>query len=95
LLADTCVSITTDGRPHLGAAIGLFILHYVTCKISTWLQQLQSFAITEPHVAYLAFTHGLISKWLFISRTLPNVVELFQPLEECIWYTFISAVTDH
>ena len=83
-----------------GAAIGStnYITQYVSCKISTWvhdLQLLSSFAVTQPHAAYSAFTHGLISKWLFIARTIPNVDDLFQPLEECIRHTFIPAVTRH
>jgi len=56
---------------------------------------LPSFATSQPHVAYAAFTHGLISKWLFIARTIPDVENLFQPLEECIRNIFIPAVTGH
>jgi len=72
LFDNTCVNITTNGRPHLGAAIGssTYISQYVSGKISTWIQELHllsSFAVTQPHAAYSAFTHGLISKWLFIA----------------------------
>ena len=98
LFANTCVNVTTDGRPHLGAAIGSssYIAQYVSSKISIWVQELHllsSFANTQPHAAYSAFTHGLISKWLFIARTIPDVDDLFQPLEECIRHTFIPPVT--
>ena len=75
-----------------------YITQYVSSKISTWVQELHllsSFAITQPHAAYSAITHGLISKWLFIARTIPDVDDLFQPLEECIRHTFIPAVTGH
>ena len=73
LFANTCVNITADGRPYLGAAIGStnYITQYVSCKISTCvhdLQLLSSFAVTQPHAAYSAFTHGLISKWLYCSH---------------------------
>jgi len=100
IFADTCVNVTTDGRPHLGAAIGstAYISQYVSSKVTGWIQELQSlssFAITQPHAAYSAFTHGLVSKWLFIARTIPNIDDLFQPLEECIRHTFIPAVTGH
>jgi len=37
------------------------------------LKLLSSFAITQSHAAYSAFTHGLVSKWLFTGRTVPNV----------------------
>jgi len=60
---------------------------------------LSSFAITQPHAAYSVFTHGLVSKWLFIAHAIPNIEDLFQPLfqplEECIRHTFIPAVTGH
>jgi len=56
---------------------------------------LSSFAITKSHTAYLAFTHGLVSKWLFTGRTIPNVDDLFWPLEDFIRYSFIPAVTGH
>jgi len=81
LFANTCVNATTDERPHLRTAIGslTYINQYVTSKISTWVQELQllsSFAITQSHAAYSAFTHGLISIWLFITYTIPNVADL-------------------
>ena len=100
LFANTCVNITTDGRPHLGAAIvsTAFVAQYVSNKITTWISELKllsSFAITQPHADYSAFTHGLVSKWLFVARTIPNVDDLVHPLEDCIRHSFISAVTGH
>ena len=100
LFANTCVNVTTDGRPHLGAAIGstAFVAQYVSNKITTWISELKllsSFAITQPHAAYSAFTHGLVSNWLFVARTIPNVDDLFHPLEDCVRHSFIPAVTGH
>ena len=100
LFSNTCVNVTKDGRPHLGAAIGstAFVAQYVSNKITTWISELKllsSFAITQPHAAYSAFTHGLVSKWLFVARTIPNVDDLFHPLEDCIRHSFIPAVTGH
>ena len=67
LFANTCVNVTTDGWPHLGAAIGstAFVAQYISNKITTWIRELKllsSFAITQPHAAYSAFTPGLVSK---------------------------------
>jgi len=64
LFVNTCVNVTTDGRHHLGAAIGstAYVSQYVSCKINGWVQELQllsSFAITQPHTAYSAFTHDM------------------------------------
>jgi len=48
--------VATDGRPHLGAAIGstAYVSQYVSSKINGWVQELQllsSVAITQPHAA--------------------------------------------
>jgi len=47
------------------------------------------------NAAYSVFTHGLITKWLFIAQTIPDVDDVFEPLEDCIQHTFIPAVTGH
>ena len=62
----TGVSITTEGRRHLGAALGTrsFVVRYVQEKVSEWvkeLEQISSFAISQPHAAHATFTHGLTS----------------------------------
>ena len=59
------------------------------------LQLLFLFAVTQPHAAYSASNHGLISLWLFIVRTIPDIDYLFNPLEKCIQYTFNPAVSGH
>ena len=48
--------------------------------------------MTHPHVAYYAFTHGLIGKWTYFLRTLPNISDLLQPLETTILKEFIPAI---
>ena len=79
------IAITKEGRRYLGGAIGTrtFVETYAKAKITEWTQevdQLSSIAVSQPHAAYTAFTHGLVDKWTFLSRTIPNV-ELFTPLE--------------
>ena len=51
--------------------------------------------VTQPHAAYSPFIHRLINKWLFITQTISDIVNLFKSLEECIQCTFIPAVTGH
>ena len=80
------IAITKEGGRYLGGAIGTrtFVETYPKAKITEWPQevnQLSSIAVSQPHVAYTAFTHGLVNKWTFLSRTIPNVEELFTPLE--------------
>ena len=85
----TEVAITTEGRKLLGAAIGTdsFVDNYIQLKVSEWtleVEQLSNIATTQPHAAYSAFTHGLISKWTYLARTVPNVETHMKPLEEAI-----------
>ena len=95
---NTNVKITTEGKSHLGAALGTeaFVREFVNNKVQQWVEEVQhlsSIANTQPHAAYSAFTHGLSSKWTYILRTIPNVEELFQPLEDTIRMHFIPALT--
>ena len=66
-LKDSGVSITTEGKRHLGAAIGTpqFISSYIQHKVTNWVNEvehLSAIATTQPHAAYAAFTHGLKHK---------------------------------
>ena len=48
---------------------------------------------TQPQAAYAVLTHGLMSKWLYVARTIPSSSDLFQPLEEAICHWFLPALT--
>ena len=91
--------IDHQGRQrHLGAAIGndAFKEEYVREKVATWaeeLERLTRIAESQPHAAYAAFTHGLASKWTFLARTVPDVSNLFQPLEDAIRQRFLPVLT--
>ena len=98
LFADTDVNITTEGKRHLGAAIGTrdFIESYVAGKVKKWVEeihQLSEIAQTQPHAAYCAYTHGLSSRWTYLSRTIPDISTLLQPLEDAIHQHLIPALT--
>ena len=91
-------NITTDGKSHLGGALGTpdFTKSYVLQKVDLWLQDLNNpvaCALTQPHAAYTAFTHGMTSKWLYVMRTIPNIGHLLQPLEDIICQKLIPALT--
>ena len=67
---DKC--ITSDGRPHLGAPVGTteYVEKFTMDKIDCWISEidkLSSVTISQPHAAYTSFTHGLISRWLYVS----------------------------
>ena len=57
------------------------------------MERLSSIAITQPHAAFAAFTHGLTSRWTYLARTTPNIEELIKPLEETIRKVFLPNLT--
>ena len=98
LFEDTQVNVTSEGRPHLGAAIGTesYINSYVKQKVEQWsveLERLALVATTQPHSAFAAFTHGFTSKWTHLARTIPNISHLLQPLEDIISTRLIPALS--
>ena len=48
---------------------------------------------SQPHAAYAAFVHGLSRRWTFLSRTIPGISNLLQPLENAIHQVFIPSLT--
>ena len=83
----TQVVVTKGGKEYLGLAIRkqTFIERYVQQKVTTWVDELKclsSVAITQPHAAFAAFTHGLGSRWTYLARTTPNIENLIKPLKE-------------
>ena len=98
LFQGTEVQITSSGKRHLGAAIGsrTFIEEYVMSKVQKWndeIETLANIAVTQPHAAYSAYIHGLSSHWTFLTRTIPNIADLLQPLEDAIQHKLIPALT--
>ena len=92
------VAITKEGRRYLGGAIGtrMFVETYAREKVLEWTQEIErlsSITTSQPHAAYTAFTHGLVNKWTFLSRTIPDAEELFKPLEEMIRTRLIPTLT--
>ena len=98
IFADSGVQITSEGRRHLGAALGTksFTDAFVSKKVQDWVQEidtLSSIAQSQPHAAFAALTHGLISKWNFLQRSMPDIGDLFQPLEDAIRFNLLPALT--
>ena len=97
IFAGCGVNITVEGKRHLGAAIGSrsFVKQYIVEKVNYWVscvRRLSQIARVQPHVAYSAFTHGLIGKWTYFLCTVPEISDLLKPLE-AIAGEFIPAVT--
>ena len=65
IFSDIRVSITSQGRPHPGAALGSheFVVQYVSNKVRHWEEELlllTDVAKSQPHAAYMAFTHCFV-----------------------------------
>ena len=85
LFGQSGVNITMSGRKHLGAALGdtEFCHKFVESKVIEWKEELDilcTVARRHPHAAYAAVTHGLISRWQYSMRTIPNISTLLEPL---------------
>lgn len=94
LFQDSGISITVDGKRHLGGALDLpsFVATYVREKVSTWAKELDllsDISITHRHAAYAAFTHGFIGKWNYLMRCIPNIQTCLAPLETIIQTRFL------
>ena len=94
---DSHVNITAEGRPHLGAALGTqsYVSQFVNTKVQQWcneLKTLSSIASTQPHAAFAPFTHGVSSKWTHLSRTIPSISHLLQPLKNILRHQHIPAL---
>ncbi len=76
--ACTTVNVTSEGRPYLGAALGTedYMQSFVANKVQGWADELELLSIiaqSQPHAAHAAFTHGMTSKWSYLTRTMPNL----------------------
>jgi hypothetical protein len=64
--------------------------------ISEWtsqLDRLNTVAETQPHFAYAALTHGVLSKLTYFFRTTSDVSKFIDPLEEFLKVKLIPTLT--
>ena len=95
---ETGVEITSVGSRYLGGAVGKksFLEKFVQEKVSSWtmdIEQLSTFAKTQPHAAFAAFTHGLCHCWTYLTRVMPIEDHLLEPIEKSIREKFLPALT--
>ena len=94
----TNINVSSSGQPYLGAALGTaaYTDQFVAEKVAHWSDEmslLATIATTQPYAAYAAFTHGLLSKWSYLSHTLPSLSNHLQHLEKVIRSEFIPTLT--
>jgi len=73
-----------------------YVEKFTEDKIDCWISEIDKLSmigISQPHAAYASFTHGLISRWLYASRTVPDMSSSFHPLEKALLTKFIPALT--
>ena len=97
MLAGTGVNIISEGRKHLGAAMGSrsYLEHYMGGKVEDWVGEvtrLEEFARSQPQASYAAFTFGLRHRWTYFMRTLLDIETLLQPLERAILDALIPSL---
>ena len=98
---DTAINVTTEGHKHqLGAVVGstAFLNEYITNKVTSWTEEiakLAEFALSQPQACYAVFTFGLKHRWTYFLRTLPDIQDLLEPLENAISNVLIPAITEH
>ncbi len=97
LFEGTNIHITTGGTRHLilGAAIGSKESRndFVVKKVNAWVKEIETMADianTQPHSALV---HGGLSRRSFIARTMPDIQDLMQPLEDVIHQRLLPAIT--
>ena len=100
LFADTNIQITARGQRHLGAVLGSreFAEEYVAVKLQSWVSEvsaLAGIANSRPHAAYSAFTHGLIGRWVYLMRTVPDISSFLKPLEDAIRLQLLPSISRH
>ena len=98
--ADTGVQITTNGVKHLGAPLGdrNFTTEFVSQQVLNWTKELSllsEMASSQPHLAYSALAQGMMGKWVYLSRTVHGIADLFEPLEALLKDKFIPIITGH
>ncbi len=95
---DAGIKITTSGVRHLGAPLGNreFIEKSVSEQVTEWMKELAELtkiASAQPHLAFCAFTQGVINRWTYLARTVKGVGNALQPLEDAIKKSFLPALT--
>ena len=87
------MNITSNGRPYLGTE---FTQAFVSNKAQEWTSEVETLATIahcQPHAAYAAFSHGLMNKWIYASRSMRGIGQLLQPLENAIRTKLLPALS--
>ena len=95
---DTSIQVTTQGRRHLGAALGTsqFRNEYIMEKKNKWVEELHllsEIAKIEQQAVYTCVLSGYKHKFNYYMRTIPGIGKLLRKVDEVIPTEFIPAIT--
>ena len=64
-------------------------------KVQSWVSALAGIANSHPHAAYSAFTHGLIVRWVYLMRVVPDISSFLKPREDAIRMQLLPSISGH
>ena len=96
IFASSGVQIITEGRRHLGEALGssTFKNEYVDKKVNKWVDEMKALsevAKIEPHAAYTSFMHGMKHRFTYLMTTVTDISKTPVALENEIRSNFIKS----
>ena len=85
--AGSGVNMTTEGKRYLGAPLGTTSSKEsaIAAKVNQWVKeidQLAEIAHSQPQSAYCALTNGLMSRWNYLMRIVPDLGDKLKPIEQ-------------
>ena len=89
LFGDTGIQVTAEGARHLGASLGssTFKESFVSAAVDKWCKELENLiciAKIHPHLAFSNFVRSFKFRWAYLQRTVPDIGDLFEPIENMI-----------
>ena len=73
-----------------------YVSDFLSEKVERWTEEIDmvsKIANSQPHAAYAALTHGLMSRWSFICRTVPHIQKFLEKLEDKLSSELIPKLT--
>ena len=85
IFSDTDLNITTEGKRHLGTALGsdTFKKKYAEGKVQAWVQELTNLcevAKTKAQAACTAYIHAFQHRFIYFMRTIPISRKYFRKI---------------
>ena len=90
------VNITTEEKSYFGAPLGTTSSKESAFadQVDQWVKEidlLAKIAHSQPQSPYCALTNGLMSRWNYLMRVVPNLGDKLQPIEEDLQFRLSDA----